>query len=194
MLVMAFSGAATGCDRSSSPAHAPASTTPIASASASSAPVASASTSPVTTSSLSVGDAAPDVTLVLHDGKEVPLSSLRGKHVVLYFYPKDDTPGCRVEAQGIRDRWTDFESAGVQVFGVSLQDAESHRAFIDKESLPFPLVVDTDGVIAKAFGVPVMGEYAKRQSFLIGRDGKVARVWLEVKPSGHADELLDAAK
>lgn len=139
------------------------------------------------------GDAAPDVTLALHDGSSVALSELRGEQVLVYFYPKDDTPGCTLEAKGLRDHYAALGSAGVKVFGVSLQDAESHKAFIDKYGLPFPLVVD-DGTVARAFGVPVKGEYAARQSFLIGRDGKVARVWREVSPEGHAEEVLAAAK
>jgi thioredoxin-dependent peroxiredoxin len=141
---------------------------------------------------LAVGDPAPDVTMTLHDGKKLTLKSLQGKHVLVYFYPKDDTPGCRIEAQGIRDSWEDFEKAGVQVLGVSLQDAASHQAFIDKESLPFPLVVDEGGEVAKAFRVPVKGEYASRQSFLVDPRGKLKSVWLDVDPKSHAAEVLAA--
>ncbi len=112
----------------------------------------------------------------------------------MYFYPKDDTPGCTVEAQGLRDGWADVQAAGLHVFGVSLQDAASHQAFIEKHDLPFPLVVDTDGAVAKAFRVPVKGEYAARQSFLIGKDGRIERVWLDVDPQAHAAEVIGAAK
>lgn len=143
---------------------------------------------------LAAGDAAPAVTFTLQDGKTVELASLKGKQVLVYFYPKDDTPGCTVEAQGLRDAFTDLQAAGVQVFGVSTQDAKSHEAFIDKHDLPFPLVVDERGDVARAFRVPVKGEYAARQSFLIGADGKVKKVWLEVKPADHAGEVLAAAR
>jgi thioredoxin-dependent peroxiredoxin len=143
---------------------------------------------------LAVGDAAPEITMKLHDGKEVRLSSLQGKQVLVYFYPKDDTPGCTVEAQGLRDGWADIQAAGLEVYGVSMQDAESHKAFIDKHTLPFPLVVDTDGAVAKAFRVPTRLSFASRQSFLIGKDGKIKQVWLEVNPKEHAGAILAAAK
>jgi len=143
---------------------------------------------------LAPGDAAPAVTFKLHDGKTVELASLKGKQVLVFFYPKDDTPGCTVEAQGLRDVHADLQAAGVQVFGASLQGAASHEAFIDKHDLPYPLVVDESGELARAFRVPVKGEYTSRQSFLIGADGKIKKVWLDVKPEGHAAEVLSAAK
>lgn len=143
---------------------------------------------------LKAGDAAPDVAFKLQDGKEVKLSSLAGKQVLVYFYPKDDTPGCTVEAQGLRDGWADIQAAGLEVYGVSTQDAESHKAFIDKHSLPFPLVVDTDGAVARAFRVPMRGTFASRQSFLVGKDGKIKQVWLDVNPKEHAAAVLAAAK
>ena len=141
---------------------------------------------------LSVGDNAPQVMLRLQDGKQVALNSLKGQQVVVYFYPKDDTPGCTLEAQGIRDDYAAFESANVRVFGVSLQDAASHLAFIDKHDLPFDLVVDGGGEVAKAFGVPMRGDYAARQTFLIGADGKVKQVWRDVDPESHSKQLLAA--
>jgi peroxiredoxin Q/BCP len=142
---------------------------------------------------LAVGDPAPALTLTLQDGKTVELSSLVGKPVAVYFYPKDDTAGCTVEAQGIRDQWSEFEKAGIAVFGVSMQDAASHQAFIDKNKLPFSLAVD-DGSVTRAFGVPVNGgEYAARHTFLIGADGKIQQIWREVDPAKHAGELLEAA-
>ena len=143
---------------------------------------------------LAPGAPAPDVTLTLHDGTKTALSSLKGKSVLVYFYPKDDTPGCTVEAQGLRDGWADIQAAGLQVFGVSTQDAASHKAFIDKHELPFPLVVDTDGAVAAAFKVPVRGGFAARQSFLIGADGAIKRVWTSVDPKEHAAEVIAAAK
>ncbi|HVZ30958.1 MAG TPA: peroxiredoxin [Polyangiaceae bacterium] len=143
---------------------------------------------------LKVGDPAPAVTLTLQDGKTVDLASLKGKQYVVYFYPKDDTPGCTVEAQGIRDQWDAFQKAGIQVYGVSMQDAASHTAFIEKHKLPFPLVVDADRKVTAAFGVPVRGgEFAARQTFLIGSDGNIKQIWREVTPAEHAKQVLDAA-
>ncbi len=163
--------------------------------SAAEAPGAAASTAVTTsTTELKVGDDAPPVTFTLQDGKTTALQGLKGQQVAVYFYPKDDTPGCTVEAQGIRDQWEAFEKAGIQVFGVSMQDAASHTAFIEKHKLPFDLVVDADRSVTKAFGVPVSGgQYAARHTFLIGADGKIKRIWREVSPKEHAQELLDAA-
>jgi peroxiredoxin Q/BCP len=153
-----------------------------------------ATADPGSTTQLKEGDDAPKVTFTLQDGKTVALDSLKGKQVAVYFYPKDDTPGCTVEAQGIRDQWEAFEKAGIQVFGVSMQDAASHSAFIEKHKLPFDLVVDPDQSVPKAFGVPVKdGQYAARHTFLIGADGKIKKVWREVNPKEHAKEVLDAA-
>jgi len=143
---------------------------------------------------LKPGDPAPDITMKLQDGKEIKLSSLGGKLSLVYFYPKDDTPGCTIEAQGLRDGWTELQAAGLVVYGVSMQDAESHKAFIEKYKLPFPLVVDTDGAVARAFHVPVRGSFASRQSFLIGKDGKIKQVWLDVDPKEHAAAVIAAAK
>jgi thioredoxin-dependent peroxiredoxin len=169
-----------------------------ASPEATAAPAATATAAPAaepgSTTQLKEGDDAPKVTFTVQDGKTVALDSLKGKQVAVYFYPKDDTPGCTVEAQGIRDQWEAFEKAGIQVFGVSMQDAASHSAFIEKHKLPFDLVVDPDQSVPKAFGVPVRdSQYAARHTFLIGADGKIKRVWREVNPKEHAKELLDAA-
>jgi peroxiredoxin Q/BCP len=144
---------------------------------------------------LKPGDPAPDVTFKLQDGKEIKLSSLADKQVLVYFYPKDDTPGCTIEAQGLRDGWSDIQAAGLEVYGVSTQDADSHKAFIEKHTLPFPLVVDTDFAVAKAFRVPLLRDaFASRQSFLIGKGGKIKHVWLDVDPKEHAATVIAAAK
>lgn len=147
---------------------------------------------PRATAPLKVGDPAPDVSFTLQDGSRVSLASLKGQPVVVYFYPKDDTRGCTIEAEGIRDDYTAFEQAKVKVFGVSTQDAESHMAFIEKFDLPFDLVVDTDGDVAEAFRVPLNRGMAARQTFLIDEAGKIKRVWLDVEPTSHAKELLAA--
>jgi peroxiredoxin Q/BCP len=145
---------------------------------------------------LAEGDPAPDVKMPLQDGKTLQLSSLKGKNVVVYFYPKDETTGCTIEAQNFRDKFEDLKKADITVIGVSMQDAASHKAFIDKEKLPFDLAID-DGSIAKAFGVPVgykgMQLHA-RQTFLIGKDGKVKKIWRDVQPKDHAVEVLQAAQ
>lgn len=134
-----------------------------------------------------------ELMLTLQTGKQVKLSDYRGKHVVLYFYPKDDTPGCRVEAQGFRDLHDQFVKRGAVVLGVSTQDAASHQAFIAKEQLPFDLVVDRDGTVARAFDVPLMmGTLASRQTVLLDRDGKVLQKWDKVSPSDHPSEVLAA--
>jgi peroxiredoxin Q/BCP len=176
----------------SSASAAPSTSASSASVAAPSVSAAPSSQAPVPTT-LKEGSPAPSVTLALADGKAVTLASLKGKQVLVYFYPKDDTPGCTIEAKGIRDGWKKFQAAGIEVYGVSLQDAASHKAFIDKYSLPFPLVVDEGGHIADAFGVPHKGEFASRQSFLIGKDGTIKKIWLEVVPAEHADAVLAAA-
>ena len=169
----------------------PVATQPVSSA-ATTAPATSAA--PVTEGKrLTEGDQAPDVAMPLQDGKSLQLSSLKGKNVVVYFYPKDQTSGCTMEADNFRDKFEDLKKADVTVIGVSMQDATSHKAFIEKEKLPFDLAVD-DGSIAKAFGVPVKGAFHARWTFLIGKDGKVKKVWRDVTPKDHAVEVLQAAQ
>lgn len=166
----------------------------------SSSPGASSASSTTTTTlntaaaPLKEGDAAPDVDMLLQDGRHQKLSALKGQMVVVYFYPKDQTPGCTVEAENFRDRFDDLKKAGIAVIGVSTQDAASHKAFIEKEKLPFDLAVDADQSIAKAFGVPVSasGMHA-RQTFLISKDGKIKKVWRDVTPKDHANAVLAAA-
>ena len=141
---------------------------------------------------LEAGAAVPALQATAHDGTALDLTKL-GKPAVVYFYPADDTPGCTAEACAFRDIWSEFEAAGVLVIGVSTQDNASKQAFADKHELPFPLVADTDESWAKAFGVTVNGGYAKRVSFLIDPDGKIAKVYPGVDPGVHAREVLDDA-
>ena len=145
------------------------------------------------------GSAAPEFTLPSDRGASVSLRELRGTPVVLYFYPKDDTPGCTTQACDFRDRWDDVRSAGATVLGVSPDNAASHGAFRDKFGLPFPLLADEGGKVATAYGVwgdkTFFGRKYKgvhRTTFIIGRDGRIARVFAKVKPEGHADEVLAA--
>jgi peroxiredoxin Q/BCP len=143
---------------------------------------------------LAEGAAAPDVTFPVHSAEPMRLSSLRGKPVVVYFYPKDDTPGCTVEANEIRELYSDLQQTGAVVIGVSTDDAASHRAFAEKHSLPFYLASDESGELAKAFGVPLNGGRASRMSFVIGPDGRIKRAFPKVTPQGHAAQLLEAIR
>lgn len=139
---------------------------------------------------IAVGSPAPSFTVTAHDGQTVELAKLKGKYVVLYFYPKDDTPGCTKEACELRDSWAKLQKAGVQVFGVSTQDNNSHRAFAEKYKLPFALLPDEKGEIAAKYKVPVVDGKARRITYLIGKDGKIKHVWPKVNPVGHAAEIL----
>ncbi len=141
-----------------------------------------------------VGDKAPLIKAQDQDGKTFNLAEVVGKKVVLlYFYPKDDTPGCTKQACGLRDRMGDLKKDNVQVIGVSFDSADSHKKFIAKHNLNFPLLVDTDGKIADAYGVRSQGRnMAKRASFLIGLDGKIAHVTNTPSADTHLAEMKDA--
>ena len=146
----------------------------------------------VAAAGLPAGAVAPNFSAQNQDGKVVHLSDYKGKPVLLYFYPKDDTPGCTKEACTIRDDFSKFKKAGAVVLGVSRQDQKSHQAFHSKYHLPFDLLVDTDGKLAASFGIdtyPVVGVF-KRQSVLIGPDGKVVRFFDAVDPAKHSAEVL----
>jgi len=143
------------------------------------------------------GTAAPDFTLISDSGESVSLSSLRGKPVVLYFYPKDNTSGCTKQACGIRDAWGEFERRGAVVLGVSPDGESSHAKFRDKFGLPFPLLADTGHATAEAYGVWVeKSMYGKkymgveRSTFVIDAQGNVTKVLRKVKPETHADDVL----
>jgi peroxiredoxin Q/BCP len=142
---------------------------------------------------LAVGDKAPDFELPAPDGESVRLSDFRGKGVVvLYFYPKDETPGCTAEACAFRDSYEVFTDAGAEVIGVSADDGDSHTKFIDKHRLPFTLVSDADGSVRKAYGVKaVFGVLPGRVTFVIGRDGIVQHVFSSMTNiSGHVNDAL----
>ena len=138
-------------------------------------------------------------TLESDGGEQVSLESLRGKPVVLYFYPRDDTPGCTAQACGIRDAWGEFEQRGAVVLGVSPDSASSHVKFKDKYGLPFTLLADEDHALAEAYGVWVEKSMAgrtymgvERSTFVIDADGNVSKVMRRVKPDTHADDVLAA--
>ena len=144
------------------------------------------------------GAKAPDFTLPTHDGTKLKLSSLRGRPVVLYFYPKDDTPGCTREACGFRDAKTKLARHEAVVLGVSRDGAESHAAFRTKYKLPFTLLCDPDHAVAEKYGAwrekTLYGKKSMgivRSTFVIDAAGKVARVFRSVKPDGHAEQVLD---
>ncbi|MBW4655782.1 MAG: thioredoxin-dependent thiol peroxidase [Kaiparowitsia implicata GSE-PSE-MK54-09C] len=146
---------------------------------------------------LNPGDVAPDFTLPDGDGNSISLSDLQGKWVVLYFYPRDNTPGCTKEACSFRDAYSDFDSAEVAVLGVSTDDAKSHTKFSTKFNLPFPLLTDAEGEMAttydsyglkKFMGKEYMG--ISRKTFIIDPTGKIAKIYPKVKPDNHAAQVL----
>jgi peroxiredoxin Q/BCP len=143
---------------------------------------------------LKPGDTAPAFSLTDENGRIVSSDSLRGKTYLLYFYPKDDTPGCTTEACQLNDNLSQFRALGVPVLGVSRDDAGSHQAFQKKYGLNFGLLTDADRTVHEAYGAwgdrPGRGEGVIRSSFLIGPDGKVRKAWYAVKPDGHALEVL----
>ncbi len=146
------------------------------------------------------GQKAPDFTLPADDGKKYSLSEFLGKkEVVLYFYPKDDTPGCTAEACAFRDSLSKLNSRGVQVLGVSLDDLDSHSKFRSKYSLNFPLLSDTDAKVSKAYGVyKEKNMYGKkfwgieRSTFVIDKQGRIKKAFRRVKVEGHIDEVMAA--
>jgi peroxiredoxin Q/BCP len=141
---------------------------------------------------LAVGTPAPEVVGVAANGQRVALSTLRGRSAVVYFYPKDNTSGCTTEACGFRDAYGQYQLRHVEIFGVSQDSTESHDEFRRDHNLPFVLVADSDGSIAKAYGVGSFLGLNARVTFLIDPDGKVARVWPDVTPSTHPKEVLTA--
>ena len=148
---------------------------------------------------IEAGAKAPDFTLLTHEGTTFKLSSLKGRRVVLYFYPKDDTPGCTKEACGFRDAATQLGKAGAVVLGVSPDGPESHASFRTKFQLPFTLLCDPDHAVAEKYGAwREKTMYGKkkmgvaRSTFLIDTDGRVAKVFKAVKPDGHAAQVLAA--
>lgn len=138
---------------------------------------------------LSVGTKAPDFTTKDDEGKTVSLSDFQGKIVVLYFYPKDDTPGCTKEAESFRDNYGDYQGKDMVVLGVSMDDEASHKAFKEKYGLPFQLLVDSDGTITKAYDVEG-GGYSKRVTYIINGEGMIDYVDDKVNTQTHAQDIL----
>ena len=146
---------------------------------------------------ISAGDIAPDFKLLDEQEKIHHLSDYRGKFVVLYFYPRDDTPGCTKEACGFRDDYSDYEKAGVTILGVSPDTSQSHLKFKSKYDLPFTLLADQDHKVSETYGVwgtrKIFGREIKgilRTTFLIGVDGEILKVFEKVRPANHSAEIL----
>jgi peroxiredoxin Q/BCP len=141
---------------------------------------------------LPVGAPAPDLTGTTRAGEQLRLSGVRGHAAVVYFYPMDSTPGCTREACAFRDVFERYSALGVTIFGVSQDSAHSHRRFSEREQLPFPLVADVDGSVTRAYGVPSRIGLSSRVTFLVDASGRVARVWPDVDPGVHANQVLSA--
>jgi peroxiredoxin Q/BCP len=148
---------------------------------------------------LKEGDNAPAFSAITNGGGTTSLADFKGKHVILYFYPRDDTPGCTKEACAFRDQFAAFKKKGAVVLGVSVDPVKSHDKFVEKFKLPFPLLADVDKKIVEAYGVwgqkVFMGRKylgVNRVTFLIGPDGKIKKIWPKVKPEEHAAEVLAA--
>ena len=143
---------------------------------------------------IEVSAPAPDFTLPQTTGDDVTLSALKGQAVVLYFYPRDDTPGCTKEACSFRDDMVQLEKLGAKIVGISVDDTESHAKFAKKYNLPFPLLSDTDGKVAASYGALTnLGiiKIAKRYTFLINPQGQIAKVYQSVDTSRHSQEIID---
>lgn len=140
---------------------------------------------------LTSGEKVPDFTAKNQDGKVIRLSDFKNSPVLIYFYPKDDTPGCTKEACSLRDNFAQFKKHGAVILGVSGQDEKSHQEFKKKYQLPFDLLVDSDGSLAKKLGVGSMLGFHHRQSLLVGPDGKLMKFYSDVDPRTHSKEVLD---
>ena len=141
---------------------------------------------------LQVGTTAPAFTAKDTNGNTVSLADLAGKKVILYFYPKDDTPGCTKQACSFRDAYADYQNKNIVVLGVSKDDEASHQKFTEKFNLPFPLLADVDGSIIKAYDVEGSSGYAQRVTFVIDEAGKIVHVDSSVKTESHASDILAA--
>ena len=146
---------------------------------------------------LKEGNTAPEFSAMTNGGGKISLADYKGKNVILYFYPKDDTPGCTKEACGFRDAFSEFKKRGAVILGVSTDPVKAHDKFVEKFQLPFPLLADEDKKIVEAYGVwgektfmgrKYMGTH--RVTFLIGGDGRIKKIWPQVKPEEHPKEVL----
>lgn len=150
---------------------------------------------------LNIGDTAPNFTLPTDSEEELTLSNLRGKKVILYFYPKDNTPGCTKESCDFRDQSSIFKQNGIEIFGISKDNAKSHTKFKEKYSLPFTLLVDANAAVCEAYGVinkkSLFGKTflgIQRSTFLIDEQGIIRNIWRKVKVTNHIDDILNFIK
>ncbi len=148
---------------------------------------------------LTEGDLAPAFSAATNGGGNISLADFKGKHVILYFYPRDDTPGCTKEACAFRDHYAEFRKKGAVVLGVSIDPVKAHDKFVEKYKLPFTLLADEDKEIVEAYGVWGQKSFMGRKymgihrvTFLIGPDGRIKKIWPKVKPEEHAKEVLAA--
>jgi peroxiredoxin Q/BCP len=201
---------AMGCSRSSAPpapapvvadSHATAAAAPAPAPAAAPAAAAGAAAGALTVGSparaalIAQGEAAPTFQATTHEGRAVASDgAARSRVLVVYFYPRDETPGCTREACSFRDAFSAYTEAGADIVGVSTDPVEAHRGFAEHHRLPFGLIADTEGRLAGAFGVPVNGGYTARTTVVIGRDGRVSRVFPNVGVDGHSDEVLAAVR
>lgn len=161
---------------------------------AAAAPAAPAGEQAVPEALLAPGAPLPAISATAQNGEHVDLPALKGKKVVVYFYPKDETAGCTIEAEELRDLWQEIRREDAVVIGVSSDDEASHRAFAENHALPFLLLADPKHEIASAFHVPLRNGLTKRTTFVFGVDGRLARVFPDVQPKGHAHEILAALR
>jgi thioredoxin-dependent peroxiredoxin len=195
-LVLACQSAGPAPASASAPSAAPA---PVDSVGTSTATAAASAAAPAPAASDAppddlVGKPAPDFTAPAQNGTSVHLAALKGKPVVLYFYPKDETPGCTKEACSFRDSWKDLEKTGATLIGVSADSADSHKGFAANHQLPFLLISDPDGSLGSKFGVPFGTPFPghhQRQTVVIGADGKVIKVYRKVDVTQHAAQVLE---
>jgi thioredoxin-dependent peroxiredoxin len=190
--VLIILAALTGCSKPSEPGSAskPSEPTATPAAGATSATGGVGADRPAL---LAVGDRVPLVTATAHDGTTVELGK-PGAPMVIYFYPKDETPGCIAEAEGFRDQLPDAVARGARVVGISVDSLDSHRAFAANRKLTFPLLSDPDGAIATRFGVSLSNGFAERVTFVVAADGTIARVFPKVRVDGHVAEVMAALK
>jgi peroxiredoxin Q/BCP len=185
-----------GCARGKSESSAPtlAMSAAVSTPTAASAPAPAAAAASAPDELLKPGSPLPNLVATAQTGERVDFAALKGKKVVVYFYPKDETAGCTIEAEEIRDLWQEIRKEDATVIGVSSDDEASHRAFSKNHALPFLLLPDPEHELATAFHVPLNNGRTKRTTFVFGADGRLAKVFPNVQPKGHANELLLALR
>ncbi len=188
-LTLGLALAAQGCAKEQTNGGTSTTDAPQASAAPSASAATTAATPPTDGAEPMLGKAAPAFSVTASDGTKIDSAAMKGKPIVLYFYPKDETPGCTTEACSFRDAWEKLAKSGVVMVGVSTDSDDSHKAFTAHHKLPFHLVSDPDGKLAKTFGVPVNGTFMSRQTIVIAPDGTVKKIYRTVDVTKHAAEI-----